>query len=118
MIEGAYARAGLVSDVEVVENYPSHMSAFSRRKHRWVRGDWQIIFWLLPGYRTFSENGAQSLSIISRWKILDNLRRSLTEMAMFVMLAERMAVLSEACAVLDIGHVGPVGAHQRIRTLH
>ena len=48
LIEGSYARAGLVSDIEVVDDYPSHMSAFSRRKHRWVRGDWQIIFWLLP----------------------------------------------------------------------
>jgi cyclic beta-1,2-glucan synthetase len=87
MIEGAYARAGLVSDVEVVDDYPSHMSAFSRRKHRWVRGDWQIIFWLLPRVPDFfGKIVPNPLSIISRWKILDNLRRSLTEMAMFVML--------------------------------
>ena len=87
MIEGAYARAGLVSDIEVVDDYPSHMSAFSRRKHRWVRGDWQIIFWLLPRVPDFFGKMARNpLSIISRWKILDNLRRSLTEMAMFVML--------------------------------
>jgi cyclic beta-1,2-glucan synthetase len=87
MIEGAYARAGLVSDVEVVDDYPSHMSAFSRRKHRWVRGDWQIIFWLLPRVPDFfGKMVPNPLSIISRWKILDNLRRSLTEIAMFVML--------------------------------
>jgi hypothetical protein len=87
MIEGAYARAGLISDIEVVDDYPSHMSAFSRRKHRWVRGDWQIIFWLLPRVPDFFGKMARNpLSIISRWKILDNLRRSLTEMAMFVML--------------------------------
>jgi hypothetical protein len=87
MIEGAYARAGLVSDVEVVDDYPSHMSAFSRRKHRWVRGDWQIIFWLLPRVPDFFGKMVRNpLSIISRWKILDNLRRSLTEMAMFTML--------------------------------
>jgi len=87
MIEGAYARAGLVSDVEVVDDYPSHMSAFSRRKHRWVRGDWQIIFWLLPRVPDFFGKMARNpLSTISRWKILDNLRRSLTEMAMFAML--------------------------------
>ena len=87
MIEGAYARAGLLSDVEVVDDYPSHMTAFSRRKHRWVRGDWQIIFWLLPRVPDFFGKMARNpLSIISRWKILDNLRRSLTEMAMFVML--------------------------------
>ena len=46
LIEGAYARAGLVSDVEIVDRYPSHYSAYTRRKHRWVRGDWQIAEWL------------------------------------------------------------------------
>jgi len=87
LIEGAYARAGLVSDVEVVDDYPSHFSAFSRRKHRWVRGDWQIIFWLLP--RVPDNSGRLSrnpLSAISRWKIIDNLRRSLTEFATFALL--------------------------------
>jgi cyclic beta-1,2-glucan glucanotransferase len=86
MIEGSYARAGLVSDIEVVDDYPSHMSAFSRRKHRWVRGDWQIIFWLLPRVPDFfGKRVPNPLSVISRWKILDNLRRSLTEIATFVM---------------------------------
>jgi cyclic beta-1,2-glucan synthetase len=87
MIEGAYARAGLVSDIEVVDDYPSHMSALSRRKHRWVRGDWQIVFWLLPRVPDFfGKTSRNPLSVISRWKILDNLRRSLTEIATFVML--------------------------------
>jgi cyclic beta-1,2-glucan synthetase len=87
MIEGAYARAGLVSDIEVVDDYPSHMSALSRRKHRWVRGDWQILFWLLPRVPDFfGKTSRNPLSVISRWKILDNLRRSLTEIATFMML--------------------------------
>src|SRR6185437_12531595 len=43
LIEGAYARAALVSDIELIDDYPSHFSAYSRRKHRWVRGDWQIM---------------------------------------------------------------------------
>ncbi len=46
LIEGAYARAGLVSDIEVIDDYPSHYSAYNRRKHRWLRGDWQIVNWL------------------------------------------------------------------------
>ena len=46
LIEGAYARAGLVSDIEIIEDYPSHYSAHNRRKHRWLRGDWQISSWL------------------------------------------------------------------------
>jgi len=82
LIEGVYARTGLVSDVEVVDDYPSHFSAFSRRKHRWVRGDWQIMFSLLPRVRNyFGEMVPNPLSRISRWKILDNLRRSLSEFA-------------------------------------
>jgi cyclic beta-1,2-glucan synthetase len=82
LIEGVYARTGLVSDVEVVDDYPSHFSAFSRRKHRWVRGDWQIVFSLFPRVRNdFGEEARNPLSHISRWKIFDNLRRSLTECA-------------------------------------
>ena len=87
MIEGAYARAGLVSDVEVIDDYPSHTSAYSRRRHRWVRGDWQIIFWLFSRVPDFFGNTVLNpISLISRWKILDNLRRSLTEVATFATL--------------------------------
>jgi cyclic beta-1,2-glucan synthetase len=87
LIEGAYARAGLVSDVEVIDDYPSHFSAWSRRKHRWVRGDWQVMRWLLPRVRDYFGNAvANPLSVISRWKILDNLRRSLIETATFALL--------------------------------
>ena len=46
LIEGSYARAGLVTDIEIIDDYPSHYSAHTRRKHRWVRGDWQIAQWL------------------------------------------------------------------------
>ncbi len=82
LIEGVYARTGLVSDVEVVDDYPSYFSAFSRRKHRWVRGDWQIMFSLLPRVRDyFGQVVRNPLRHISRWKIFDNLRRSLTEFA-------------------------------------
>lgn len=86
LIEGAYARAGLVSDIEVIEDYPSHYSAYNRRKHRWLRGDWQIAEWLLP--RVPDEFGARvknPISVVSRWKIFDNLRRSLVEPAMFLL---------------------------------
>jgi cyclic beta-1,2-glucan synthetase len=87
LIEGAYARAGLVSDIEIIEDYPSHYSAYNRRKHRWLRGDWQIANWLFS--RVPDESGAKvpnPISLISRWKILDNLRRSLVEPAIFVLL--------------------------------
>ena len=87
LIEGAYARAGLASDIEVIEDYPSHYSAFNRRKHRWLRGDWQIAEWLTS--RVPDESGARvanPISLVSRWKILDNLRRSLVEPATFLLL--------------------------------
>ena len=70
LIEGAYARAGLATDIELIDDYPSHYSAYTRRKHRWVRGDWQIAQWMFStrarrvraaGCRTRSTN-------ISRWK--------------------------------------------------
>lgn len=87
LIEGAYARAGLASDIELIEDYPSHYSAYNRRKHRWLRGDWQIAGWLLSAVP--DESGARvpnPISLVSRWKILDNLRRSLVEPATFVLL--------------------------------
>ena len=86
LIEGAYARAGLVTDVEVVEDYPSHYSAYNRRKHRWLRGDWQITSWLFT--RVPDETGrrvSNPISLVSQWKILDNLRRSLVEPATFLL---------------------------------
>jgi cyclic beta-1,2-glucan synthetase len=48
LFEGIYARAGLVTDVEVVDDYPSNVLTHARRQHRWVRGDWQILWWLFP----------------------------------------------------------------------
>jgi cyclic beta-1,2-glucan synthetase len=87
LIEGAYARAGLASDIEVIESYPSHYSAYNRRKHRWLRGDWQIAGWLLP--RVPDESGQRvpnPISITAQWKILDNLRRSLVEPATLLLL--------------------------------
>lgn len=86
LIEGAYARAGLATDIVVIEDYPSHYSAYGRRKHRWLRGDWQIVEWLTD--RVPDESGARvpnPISLVSRWKILDNLRRSLVEPATFAL---------------------------------
>ena len=82
LIEGAYARSGLVSDIEIIEDYPSLYSAYNRRKHRWLRGDWQVVEWLFP--RVPAPGGkrvANPISLVSKWKILDNLRRSLVEPA-------------------------------------
>ncbi|HSB76345.1 MAG TPA: hypothetical protein VLC12_11890, partial [Terriglobales bacterium] len=87
LIEGAYARAGLASDIELIDDYPSHYSAYNRRKHRWLRGDWQVAEWLFA--RVPDQAGTRvpnPISLISRWKIFDNLRRSLVEPATFLLL--------------------------------
>jgi cyclic beta-1,2-glucan synthetase len=82
LIEGAYARAGLASDIEIIEDYPSHYSAYNRRKHRWLRGDWQITNWLASRVPDESVHLVSNpISLVSQWKILDNLRRSLVEPA-------------------------------------
>ncbi len=94
LIEGAYTRVGLVSDLEIIEDYPSHYSAYNRRKHRWLRGDWQITAWLRPTVP--DESGARvpnPISLVSQWKILDNLRRSLVEPAILVLLVLGWCVL-------------------------
>ena len=86
LIEGAYTRAGLTTDIELIDDYPSHYSAFVRRKHRWVRGDWQIVQWMFS--RVPGESGrwvTNPISAISRWKIFDNLRRSLVEPFTFLL---------------------------------
>ncbi len=87
LLEGSYARAALVSDVQFYEDYPSRYSTDVRRRHRWIRGDWQIASWLLM--RVPGPGGAildNPISALSRWKILDNLRRSLVTPAQILLL--------------------------------
>ena len=72
LFEGIFARAGLASDIEVVEEFPSRYDVAAKRQHRWTRGDWQLLSWVF-GHRT----GSQAVPLIGRWKMLDNLRRSL-----------------------------------------
>ena len=67
LLEGSYTRCALVTDIEFIDNYPFSYEGSCKRVHRWTRGDWQLIRWLF----------SKRLSLLSRWKILDNLRRSL-----------------------------------------
>jgi len=87
LFEGLYGRAGLITDDVLYEDYPSYYLAYTRRLHRWVRGDWQLLPWLLP--RVPCEGGGKMpnvLSVLDRWKIMDNLRRSLLPPALLVLL--------------------------------
>ncbi|MGO9764567.1 MAG: GH36-type glycosyl hydrolase domain-containing protein [Myxococcaceae bacterium] len=93
LFEGLYARTALVTDVEVVDDYPSSVLAHARRQHRWARGDWQILWWLFPVVPTRSGFERNRLPLISRWKILDNLRRTQVPLATVVLLLMGWTVL-------------------------
>jgi len=99
LFEGLHARTGLVTDVEVVDDYPSSVLAHARRQHRWTRGDWQILGWLLPFVQTRAGLARNRLPVISRWKILDNLRRALLAPATVVLLLFAWTLLPGSPAV-------------------
>ncbi len=77
LLEGIFARAGLASDIEVVEEFPSRYSVSAARQHRWVRGDWQLLPWIF-GFGRKAADGFNAIPLMGRWKLLDNLRRSLS----------------------------------------
>ena len=87
LVEGCYARSGLISDIQLYEEYPSNYYVDIKRRHRWVRGDWQIARWLsfyVPAPdKQFKRN---PLTALSRWKILDNLRRSIVPICLTTLL--------------------------------
>jgi cyclic beta-1,2-glucan synthetase len=91
LIEGAHVRVGLVSDVELFDLFPRDYVVYSNRQHRWVRGDWQISDWLkslVPGgNRNDNSPALNPLTLLNRWKIFDNLRRSLLPVACLLLLA-------------------------------
>lgn len=113
LIEGNFARCGLVTEIELLDEFPSRYLVFSKREHRWIRGDWQILSWLFPWVPVdpkFVESKSDaaatagegtetaaaplrrvkyvrnSLPVIERWKIFDNLRRSLVAPGLLALL--------------------------------
>ncbi|MFC1453922.1 GH36-type glycosyl hydrolase domain-containing protein [Verrucomicrobiota bacterium] len=87
LIEGCYARCGFINDVELLEEHPATYIADAYRRHRWIRGDWQIARWLCSGVPSRTHRSvSNSLSLLSRWMVFDNLRRSLVPFAMVLAL--------------------------------
>ncbi len=87
LIEGAHVRVGLASDIELYDEFPQGYQSYSSRAHRWIRGDWQIAGWIFPRVPLpAAGRGPNPLSLLNRWKILDNLRRSLLPAASLVLL--------------------------------
>jgi len=104
LFEGIFARAGLASDIEVVEEFPERYDVAAAREHRWARGDWQLIPWILGrgrigGSGKGSDNGRyrRAIPLIGRWKMADNLRRTLSAPAVILaLLAGWMLPLASA----------------------
>ena len=87
LLEACHARSALVTDVELYEEFPSRYNVDMDRRYRWIRGDWQITQWLLPRVPGPDVRRiANPLSVLSQWKIFDNLRRSLVPLALVVFL--------------------------------
>ncbi len=87
LFEGVFARSGLVSDIEVVEEYPSRYDVAAARQHRWARGDWQLLPWMMGLVKgTLGRKDFTALPALGLWKMFDNLRRTLSAPAALVAL--------------------------------
>ena len=94
LFESLFARAALATDIELLDDYPASYQAYAKRAHRWTRGDWQIIRWLFPYVPDGEGRMVRNvLPLIARWKILDNLRRSLVAPTLFLWLVTSCAFL-------------------------
>jgi cyclic beta-1,2-glucan synthetase len=87
LFESLFARAALATDIELLDDYPASYEAYAKRQHRWTRGDWQIMRWLFPTVPDGDGRKVRNvLPLFARWKILDNLRRSLVATSLFLWL--------------------------------
>ncbi|TVR59836.1 MAG: hypothetical protein EA422_14595, partial [Gemmatimonadales bacterium] len=110
LIEGNYARAGLLTGVTIYDDYPGGYLSFTRRKHRWIRGDWQLLPRLTSRVRGPQGLEKNPLTRISRWKIVDNLRRSLVEIALVVFLLAGWTVLPGSAVRWTLVGLGALAA--------
>lgn len=86
LLEGSYARTALVTDIELIDGYPAYYNSSAKRVHRWVRGDWQLIPWIAK---------KSALNALSRWKIFDNLRRSLLTPSIILLILLSLGILPD-----------------------
>lgn len=100
LLEGSYMRTGLASDVEVQDGFPYNYIAYSKRNHRWYRGDMQIVSWLF--------NKKSPINLLSRWKIFDNLRRETLDLFVFALMIITMFVPGECFVYASIYGFGVI----------
>lgn len=94
LLEGGFLRTGLLSDIELIDGHPVLFRTYQMRLHRWIRGDWQLLLWLFP--KIDNQSGVSQsidLSIVTRWQIIDNLRRSLLPVMTLLILFLAITVL-------------------------
>jgi len=112
LLEGVLGRAGLASDISVYEHFPPDYVTYARRLHRWIRGDWQLIPWLAPFVPVTGGRWVRNpLTLIDRWKILDNLRRSLFFPLLSAYLVASWLLAPSALAVWTLIGVFAPAAH-------
>lgn len=104
LLEGAYLHAGLLEDVELTDGYPYKVTSYFSRLHRWIRGDWQLLPWLRSWVRNErGERAENPISSVDKWKLFDNLRRSVspifTLLAIFLGMCQSAPVLGAAAAL-------------------
>ncbi|WP_337267851.1 GH36-type glycosyl hydrolase domain-containing protein [Oryzifoliimicrobium ureilyticus] len=92
LLEGSFARCALVTDVELVEDFPIRYEVETSRQHRWARGDWQLLPYMF--------NNKYGVTALGRWKMFDNLRRSLTPIAWFFASVLGWALMSPLSALI------------------
>ncbi|HUP21074.1 MAG TPA: glycosyl transferase, partial [Gemmatimonadota bacterium] len=93
LFEGTFARSGSVTDIELFDDFPSDYVTAARRSHRWARGDWQLLPWIFGSGPPRAERATRDLPLIARWKMLDNLRRTLSPPSTFLLLVTGWALL-------------------------
>lgn len=94
LLEGSYIRTALATDIELIDSYPARYSSYIMRQHRWVRGDWQLIRWLSSIIRNRKgERVRNPLSALTKWKIIDNMRRSTVPVATLLLILLGLTVL-------------------------
>ena len=92
LLEGCYVRCGLASDIVLMDGYPTSYNAYKTRLHRWIRGDYQILSWILK----------KRLNMLSKYKILDNINRSLNEICVLILLFINAFIRSKTIAIISI----------------
>jgi len=94
LLEGGLMHTGLATDLELVDDFPSRYSSYMQRQHRWTRGDWQLLGWLKSKVAdSWGQRRSNPLTVLTRWQIFDNLRRSLIPLSLILFLIMGLTVL-------------------------